>query len=406
MQRASPTPQPRTPACPTTATFPFRAGEDRPSRQVWREIFSYPALDKALRRLDASEDRRRIRLLQIEAAPQPWNKATQREASCLKRVAGCRAALLDFKSGARRAGAIGFTDMPYELSGGYGRLFAQQKAAGVKTKSLMFCPRELRPVLCSELLLDLDLKTALPTIASQLDILGLASSENLVLLKRYCAEKDSFLRALIVGHGIEPLGANSAEGIAKLLGTAILFGGDAGYAGWLRQWGSALERRNPERDLLSFFVDMQAEVARLQNEVAINVKDALAAMRADSGEPPNAKQAKADKQPKTVFAKVTQEIEACILALTIPNLESRGWTVHSLQQDGLLVAPPPGLRPAEGCSPSEQQVTAAKAALLGLAQEAEEIIRAPPPTGLGLAIRWDVKDLFGADASALLAGFD
>ena len=151
---------------------------------------------------------------------------------------------------------------------------------------------------------------------------------------------------------------------------------------------------------------MQMEVGRLHNEVAISVKDALTAMRADSGAQPSAKQAKADKQPKTVFAKVTQEIEACVLALTIPHLESRGWTVHSLQQDGLLVAPPPILRPSEGCSPSEQQVAAAKAALLELAQEAEETIRAPPPTGLGLTIRWDVKDLFGVDASAVLAEFD
>ena len=71
-------------------------------------------------------------------------------------------------------------------------------------------------------MLDMDIANALPSIASQLDRLGLARSQHLEALHAYSQNRDACLNRIIERHGILPLDHESPRDIAKRLANSIL----------------------------------------------------------------------------------------------------------------------------------------------------------------------------------------
>ena len=118
------------------------------------------------------------------------------------------------------------------------------------------------------------------------------------------------------------------------------------------------------------------------------------------------RQKRQKQNPAYVFTKVLNEIETCVLHTASHFLHHAGWTVHSMQQDGILVRPPASLRPEQGDRPGRELVAAAEAALRAIAKQTMDSISKPPPLGLGLDITLTVKELYGIDPQTILRSFD
>ena len=115
---------------------------------------------------------------------------------------------------------------------------------------------------------------------------------------------------------------------------------------------------------------------------------------------------RAKPSPAYIFSKVLHEVESCILHTASHYLCHAGWTVHSRQQDGLLVRPPAPLRPAQGDRPGRELVIAAEAALSAIARQISESVARPPPQGLGIDVTLAVNGLYGLDPETTLRSFD
>ena len=68
---------------------------------------------------------------------------------------------------------------------------------------LQGCPRELRRLLAGLHCHDLDFVNSLPTVASQLDALGLCEARHLTQLKHYVRDRADWFDAIIGFHGIQ-----------------------------------------------------------------------------------------------------------------------------------------------------------------------------------------------------------
>ena len=115
---------------------------------------------------------------------------------------------------------------------------------------------------------------------------------------------------------------------------------------------------------------------------------------------------RAKPSPAYIFSKVISEVESCILHTASHYLSHAGWTVHSMQQGGLLVRPPAPLRPAQGDRPGRELVIAAEAALSAIARQTSESVARSPPQGLGIDVTLAVKGLYGLDPETTLRSFD
>ena len=266
------------------------------------------------------------------------------------------------------------------------------------TASLGGCPREIRTLLTCHLMLDMDIANALPSIASQLDRLGLARSQHLEALHAYSENRDACLNHIIATHGIRPLNHESPRDIAKRLANSILFG--ANYNSWVKKYATALDDTT-HRD--ATLVRLQEQIRTVWGEVE---RTAGAQVRSVMQDGPGKQQKRQRQSSAYVFSKVLNEIEACILHTASHFLHHAGWSVHSMQQDGILVRPPASLRPEQGNRPSRELVVAAEAALGAIAKQTMDSISKPPPLGLGLDITLTVKDLYGVDPETILRSFD
>ena len=105
-----------------------------------------------------------------------------------------------------------------------------------RSPDLQGCPREVRLLLAGPFCHDLDFKNSLPTVASQLDALGLCPAHLLTLLKDYVANRGAWFADIIAHHNIppQPAAGETAEGIAKQLPIRILHGGS--YASWVAEF--------------------------------------------------------------------------------------------------------------------------------------------------------------------------
>ena len=392
------------PAPPTVVEFPFRQPAHRAASTLeLPEILSRATLAAALERLGRSERRRENRLLRLTG--QVDNPGRPREISALRRTVLCHKALHLFRASATWNEHHGTATTRYSQPGGIGRHMAQHTQIAVEaigpgmhpTASLQGCPREVRTLLTCHLLLDLDIANSQPCIASQLDRLGLAPSRLLEALQTYSLDRDACLARLMTAHEIGTLGQQTPRDIAKALANSVLFG--ASYSTWINKYAAALGNTD-YRD--SIFVRLQDQIRPLWAAVENHAKRTVRAMEGEG--PSRPKQAKPG--PAYIFTKVLHEIESCILHTASHYLCHAGWTVHSMQQDGLLVRPPAPLRPARGERPGRELVIAAEAALSAIARQTSESVAQPPPQGLGIDVTLVVKGLYGLDPETTLRSFD
>ena len=322
------------------------------------------------------------------------------------------ARLVQQRKGAAWDGHHGTTNTRYSQPGGLGRHVAQHIQLSVEapnslealgpgqypSASLGGCPREVRTLLTCHLLLDLDIANALPCIASQLDRLGLAPSRLLEALHAYSQDRDACLARLIESHRITPLGQKSPRDIAKALANSILFGST--YAAWAKNHAAAIGNAGHRE---AVFVRLEDQTRSLWAAVESKAQGVVAAAREEAPK----KKRKGALGPAHVFTKVLNEIESCILHTATHFLNLAGWTVHSMQQDGLLVRPPPRLRPEqEGTRPGREPVTAAEAALSAIARQVSMSVAQPAPWGLGIDVTLVVKELYGLDPEPIMRSFD
>jgi len=106
-----------------------------------------------------------------------------------------------------------------------------------RSPDLQGCPRELRRLLAAPFCHDLDFVNSLPTVASQLDALGLCHSNHLTLLKNYCANRDDSFADIIAWHAIPAQvdATTTAKEAAKSLPIRLRHGGT--YAAWVTDFG-------------------------------------------------------------------------------------------------------------------------------------------------------------------------
>ena len=267
----------------------------------------------------------------------------------------CHKTLHLFRAGAEWDGHHGAATTRYSQPGGVGRHIAQQTQIAVEaigpglhpTASLGGCPREVRTLLTCPLLLNLDIANTLPCIASQLDKLGLVPSKFLGALHTYSQDRDACLARLIAAHEIGPLHQQTPRDIAKDLANSALTG--ISYDTWVAKYAAALGNSNHREGVV---VRLQASIGHVWAAVE---SSAGGAVRAIEGEGSNGRK-KARPSRARVFLKVLHEIESCILHTASHFLLNTGWTVHSMQQGGLLVRPPAPLRPEQGDRPGSELV--------------------------------------------------
>ena len=115
---------------------------------------------------------------------------------------------------------------------GWGRHYARGSytdATSGKQRSadLQGCPRELRRLLAAPFCHDLDFVNSLPTVASQLDALGLCPARHLDLLRDYCANREAWFADIIAWHNIPSQvdATTTAKDVAKALPIRLLHGG-------------------------------------------------------------------------------------------------------------------------------------------------------------------------------------
>ena len=125
---------------------------------------------------------------------------------------------------------------------GWGRHYARGSytdATSGKQRSadLQGCPRELRRLLAAPFCHDLDFVNSLPTVASQLDALGLCPARHLDLLRDYCANREAWFADIIAWHNIPSQvdATTTAKDVAKALPIRLLHGGT--YAKWVKDFG-------------------------------------------------------------------------------------------------------------------------------------------------------------------------
>ena len=265
------------------------------------------------------------------------------------------------------------------------------------TASLGGCPREVRTLLTCPLLLNLDIANTLPSIASQLDKLGLVPSKFLGALHTYSQDRDACLARLIAAHEIGHLHQQTPRDIAKDLANSALIG--TSYDTWAAKYAAALGNTSHREEIV---VRLQGNIGHIWAAVESSAGGAVRAVEEEG----SSSRKKARPSKALVLSKVLHEIESCILHTASHFLRNAGWTVHSMPHGGLLVRPPAPLRPEQGDRPGRELVIAAEAALSAIARQTSESVAQPPPQGLGLDVTLAVRELYGLDPETILRSFD
>ena len=220
-----------------------------------------------------------------------------------------------------------------------------------RSATLQGCPKEIRKLLACEFCHDLDFINSLPTVATQLDTLGLCDAAMLTSLKDYVGNRQSWFDEIIAVHQIRDVpGLSEARDVAKALPLRLLHGGT--YHAWVNEFGvkdagvaagiggvrrvlalqrqllnlrhvvvATFERRHPDWT--------RAALARAERKKAKG--RSLTAM-------PQAERLRVTRRARaSVFAQILQDYEDQCLMAALRSLQRNGWRTHSLQLDGLLV---------------------------------------------------------------------
>ena len=222
-----------------------------------------------------------------------------------------------------------------------------------RSPDLQGCPREMRRLLAAPFCHDLDFVNSLPTVASQLNALGLCPACHLTLLTDYCANRQRWFEDIILWHDI-PAQVNpttTAKDAAKNLPIRLLHGGT--YAAWVAEFGlrdAGVARGEGLPIVHQLAAQLQkAHAATLRAMRARHPRwtDALLQrkrLKKAEGRPLDAmplweRERVEQRAVASAFAVVIQGYEDACLMTAVRVLREGGWIVHSLQQDGVLAEP-------------------------------------------------------------------
>ena len=232
---------------------------------------------------------------------------------------------------------------PLDNGIGWGRRYAQAPwvpfAVGRKTRrslSLQDAPRELRVVLGSDRLHDVDIVNCFACLAAAL---GDGFGFELPTLRWYMAHRELVLDRIMAVHGVD-------RDAAKALPTTLLHGGT--YGGWRREHDvppgacvpqlHALARELEALQLEVLRAMERADVPCLEASIYGNKASWIRTGRTDDREPHRA----LTRVERTMFAALLQSIEDMALRVLGASMRADGWTLVSPQFDGLLVEARPG----------------------------------------------------------------
>lgn len=212
--------------------------------------------------------------------------------------------------------------------------------------ALQGAPREVRALLCSSLYEDVDMVNSFPRIA--LAFARMFGIPHLVpQLRRYVegdpehgvtAEeaREGLLAEIVEAHGLSV--RESSRELAKILPITLLHAGT--YSGWIKNVEPpnatvrvpAVVEFSAEvlliiRRVLASNIGIAGAMNAMRNQIALEKKRGKTAFKTG---------AVADVD-RTIFARVMQSYEDDLLAIVIDVFVRYGWTVGSLQFDGLYI---------------------------------------------------------------------
>ena len=240
---------------------------------------------------------------------------------------------------------------------GWGRHYARgtyvDRRGQRRSPDLQGCPRELRRLLAAPFCHDLDFVNSLPTVASQLDALGLCPSGHLTLLRHYCAHRSSWFDDIIAWHAIPAQidATTTAKDAAKALPIRLLHGGS--YQKWVKDFGvrdAGVSRGGGLpiiRDLQRQLKEVHAATVAAMRARRPQWTEALLQrkrLKKAGGRPldsiPTQERERLERRAlASAFAVIIQGHEDECLMTAVRVLQGGGWIVHSLQQDGVLAEP-------------------------------------------------------------------
>ena len=207
-----------------------------------------------------------------------------------------------------------------------------------KSVALQQAPREVRLGLCSVIYEDVDMVNSFIRIAiCKAKTYGMTPP--LEMLEKYGSDdavRETMLETIMEHHKIYD------RTDAKRLLLVLLHGGS--YAKWLN------DMRPPVCERLEWVKDFSKDVSRLLAEMlvcpdgieaaVVMERSVLIKEKKRESFAPNGGIAEVDR---TIFANIMQSYEDRLLCIVIDSLKSKGWTIGSLQFDGLYVEPREGL---------------------------------------------------------------
>ena len=197
--------------------------------------------------------------------------------------------------------------------------------------ALQGAPREVRLILCWRRYSDIDLKNAFPRIAHHLAIdLGL-ELPTLALYVSSDENREGLLKRLMAHHQLNNRSA------AKNLPLVLFHGGQ--YETWLKEWGPPIMTKLGD---MCVFADELRLLAKTMFErkrpgieadcIAERQQLVLVKRRRDGDDADSLSEAE-----RSMLAYIMQSYEDRILRVIAESFEADGWTIGSLQFDGLFV---------------------------------------------------------------------
>lgn len=220
-----------------------------------------------------------------------------------------------------------------------------------RSLALQGAPREVRRQLCKRIYYDIDMVNSFIRIAMAkavaygmdppLETLALYGSDDRV--------REEMLQQIMTHHQIYE------RDDAKRLPLQLLHGGS--YSGWLK------ETRPPVWTPLPWVTAFSNDVGRLLAAMLEQSGGIEAAIAKEKGVIVREKKRKPynlsggiPEADRTIFASIMQSYEDGLLAIVVDAFKCEGWTVGSLQFDGLYVEPRVGVSVEETMRVAEQEV--------------------------------------------------
>lgn len=365
--------------CSSNATYDDRRKHKNRPSQIERvdgefeEYYDNAKLIEAITTLASTQGARTKRILELEryakenpAVEEGPDDPHRLLLKRLRRVEGCQRWCEDLervshppnKLGLRRR-TVGYGRKSLKIAKCmWGRRYATCTAKiklptyrGPRSVALQGAPREVRLVICSPVYYDVDMVNSFIRIAiAKARTYGMDPPlKTLELYGSNDALRETMLRQIMEHHQIYD------RDIAKRLPLQLLHGGS--YKGWLK------DERPPVWEPLPWVNDFSNDVSRLLVAM-LERPDGIE--RAITQERPTIVRDKKRKSyslhggiaeaDRTIFANIMQSYEDELLLIIIGAFQREGWTIGSLQFDGLYIEPREGVSVEETMRFAEEEV--------------------------------------------------